>query len=59
MELCCHARSGNFISCSSYFVLVPKADWRILLNNIKITANWGEPTDLIDEPDDELVSFKL
>ena len=23
MELCCHARSGNFISCSSYFVLVP------------------------------------
>jgi hypothetical protein len=24
MELCRHARSGNFISCSSYFVLVPK-----------------------------------
>ena len=24
MELCRHARSGNFITCSSYFVLVPK-----------------------------------
>ena len=24
MELCRHAGSGNFISCSSYFVLVPK-----------------------------------
>ena len=24
MELCRHAVSGNFISCSSYFVLVPK-----------------------------------
>ena len=23
MELCRHARSGNFISCSSYFVPVP------------------------------------
>ena len=36
-----------------------KADWRTLLNYIKVTADWGEPTDLIDEPDDELVSFKL
>ena len=26
MELCRHARSGNFISCSSYFVLVPKEE---------------------------------
>ena len=28
MELCRHAGSGNFISCSSYFVLVPKPAYK-------------------------------
>lgn len=36
-----------------------KADWRTLLNYVEVTVDWGEPTDLIDESDDELVSFKL
>ena len=44
MELCRHARSGNFISCSSYFVLVPK--WNKIEHRLFsfITINWrGRP----------------
>ena len=35
MELCRHARSGNFISCSSYFVLVPNATGRPFWRNLE------------------------
>lgn len=37
----------------------PDTDWRTLLNHVEVKTDRGEVIDLIDEPDDELVSFKL
>jgi hypothetical protein len=36
MELCRHTGIGNFISCSSYFVLVPK-HWRGVCDEAGLT----------------------